>query len=347
MEPVMPSILLPPAIPSSVVQETSITLQKPIMTPLEMPSSVAPNTSGLEPPPLPPTPTEEDVLMEEQEGSLSITENITEGELIQEKTTDESQIVEEAQMSSNVITTETYSESDGANLEIVEQPYQETVYQDENKNGDYDNTNGNEEVESKVVEYYEADEYQEEKVQEDFENRPPREDFIIENSQEEQGANSFQSMPLLNDEPDTSDDAQGSEPIADQDFELQKSRMGNGDFSPLLREQEPPSSTNNDIVTESNYENNERFDNYPTYQEKLTENNTTSQDQTFQEVEGKEKESLDNKDNQSMPVISEEGNVNSLEIDPSYANVISQKRFQEETEVTSTTDEFTNKDNVV
>ena len=119
--------------------------------------------------------------------------------------------------------------------------------------------------------------------------------------------------------------------------------MGNGDFSPLLREQEPPSSTNNDIVTESNYENNERFDNYPTHQ--LAENNSTTQDQTFQEDEGKDKESLDNKDNQSMPVISDEGNVNSFEMDPSF--VISQKRFQEETEVTSTTDEFTNKDNVV
>lgn len=342
MEPVMPSILLPPAIPSSVVQETSITLQKPIMTPLEMPSSVAPDTSGLEPPPLPPTPTEEDVLMEEPEGSLSIAENIPEEELIQEKTADESQIVEEAQICTDVITTETYSESEGTHLETVEQSYEETEYQEENRNGDY--ANGNEEAQSNVV-YYQADEYQEEKVQEDFENRPPGEDFIIENSQEEQGANSFQSMPLLNDEPDTSDDAQGSEPIADQDFELQKSRMGNGDFSPLLREQEPPSSTNNEIVTESNYENNEIS--YQTYQEKLADNNSAAEDQTFQEDEGKEKESSDNKDNQSMPVISDEGNVNSFEVDPSYANVISQKRFQEETEVTSTTDEFTNKDNVV
>lgn len=42
------------------------------MSPVEVPSSIVPDTTGLQPPPLPPTPTQEDVLSEETDGSLMI-----------------------------------------------------------------------------------------------------------------------------------------------------------------------------------------------------------------------------------------------------------------------------------
>lgn len=73
-------VLAPP-----IVQETSVTLQKPIMTPVEVPTAIVADTSDLQPPPLPPTPTDEDVLMEEAEGGLLIAETPATEEAVQEQ----------------------------------------------------------------------------------------------------------------------------------------------------------------------------------------------------------------------------------------------------------------------
>ncbi|KAL0271638.1 UNVERIFIED_CONTAM: hypothetical protein PYX00_008668 [Menopon gallinae] len=299
---VMPSILLPPSIPSSVVQETSITLQKPIMTPLEMPTSVAPDTSGLEPPPLPPTPTEEDVLMEDQEGDMQTADGLAENQLIIESTKEAKQ---------------------GVLVEKNSAEENSEVGFTENKNG----------------EDYEGKE---------FEQETPRDEYIIENSQEEQGSGPLQSMPLLNDEPDTSDDAQGSEPITDQDFEVQKSRGENQDLSALLREQEPPSSTNNEVMSESGFDKRTvtSGDTYGSVFQETPIGDTArvSESEKTQE-DSKVKEVVENKEMQSMPVITDDGNVNAYAFGQMYVDELSQKRFQEETEVTSTTDEYSNKDN--
>lgn len=300
---VMPSILLPPSIPSSVVQETSITLQKPIMTPLEMPTSVAPDTSGLEPPPLPPTPTEEDVLMEDQEGDMQAADRLSDERLIIE-----------------------------SNKETKQGVLMEKNSAEENSRVGF--------IEDKNCEDYEG---------KDFEQDTPREEYIIENSQEEQGSGSLQSMPLLNDEPDTSDDAQGSEPIADQDFEVQKSRGENQDLSTLMREQEPPSSTNNEVMSETGFDKQTGTsdDTYsPVFQETPTGDAAQVSESEKTQEESKVKEVVENKEMQSMPVITDDG-LNSYAFGQMYVDELSQKRFQEETEVTSTTDEYSNKDNNV
>lgn len=67
------------------------------MTPVEVPSSIVPDTSGLEPPPLPPTPTDEDILMEDSEGGLMIAEQPPGDQELQGEPQEELQIETEQQ----------------------------------------------------------------------------------------------------------------------------------------------------------------------------------------------------------------------------------------------------------
>lgn len=347
MDSVVPSILLPPSIPSSVVQETSITLQKPIMTPLEMPSSVAPDTSGLEPPPLPPTPTNEDVLMEEPE--MPVTEELTEEQLIQHNK-------KEGELSSNDAV-QTYLQpqnfdgaSDNAKSTFQVTDFSKEVESQKIFEDHFDGTQKSDEnpEERKGSEFFQGE--LQENAEEDFKELP-REEFIIENSQEEQSTNSFQSMPLLNDEPDTSDDAQGSEPIVDQQFEAQKSRLESEQLSQLIREQEPPSSTINEINNQENsgleFESSHYHQIYESENRDNESKNKESEEKRVEDQnaeEEQEKDVIAGKESQSMPVIADESNTNTFDVDPIYTDVLSQKRFQEETEVSSTTDEYANKD---
>ena len=343
MDTVVPSILLPPSIPSSVVQETSITLQKPIMTPLEMPSSVTPDTSGLEPPPLPPTPTDEDVLMEETE--ISAASGTTQEQLIQTNKKG-STIVDSED------TIQAYMESE--DLQEVNDNNSESTFSKELENSKIlgeefeaeDKPDGNK-TEKKDGEFYETDRQQ--GVESGELKEISKEDYIIETSQDEQNTSNFQSMPLLNDEPDTSDDAHGSEPIGDQQFEMQKLKFESENLSSVGREQEPPSSTNNEVnnsknpVSDFEQHDSEIF-NTESFDSEIKNNSKQPEDKLF---ESQTNIIGDEKDNQSMPIIADESNnINAAinyDVDPSYTDVVSQKSFQEETEVTSTTDEYASK----
>lgn len=337
MDSVVPSMLLPPAIPSSVVQETSITLQKPIMTPLEMPSSVTPDTSGLEPPPLPPTPTDEDVMMEESEMAIS-------GNLVQEQLNEHK---EEETNSNNIVSKPVDSQSfvevdDNAQSSFPTTDYSQTK---ENNNPFSDNTNveGNAGEENEGL--FESDQQIGDR-QEDLKELP-REEFFIENSQEK---NTFQSMPILSDEPDTSDDVQAPEQAGDQQLDLQKSRVETEAFPKILRDQEPPSSTNNEVNSQENLNLGlENINNRTSHEgnDESDPNNTLQEEKEEEEVfnrDEKEKEVIIMKDNTSMPVIGDENNGSACELENICSDVISQKRFQEETEVSSTTDEYSNKE---
>ncbi|KAK6631324.1 hypothetical protein RUM44_005850 [Polyplax serrata] len=301
MDNVVPSILLPASIPSSVVQETSITLQKPIMTPLEMPSSVAPDTSGLEPPPLPPTPTDEDVLMEESD-----TMGVDHGK--KEKVVPRSE--------------EEQSYMQSANFEA------------ENTEATYQIGGFTKPVDSQLIEAP-FDDVHVEQTEED-QKEIPREDYPMEVAQDDQNTSAFQSMPLLNDEPDTSDDAQGSELTGDQTFEAQKGRLEVG--QQLVREQEPPSST----INEGNNHDRSRMG-FQAYEGDARDNEKKDRVEDEQGVEDVPEVEIGKESSHSMPIITDEGNTTTFDVEPVYTEVMSQKRFQEETEVSSTTDEYVGK----